>query len=72
MFVNAFSFTIDLISNNRQNIFAQLCKKKNNNDQLLKLFFFPGIYPGGAVSPIIKAISPTEGNIIILKVYFIL
>ena len=27
MSVNAFSITIDLISNNRQNIFAQLCKK---------------------------------------------
>ena len=40
-------------------------QKKEFNDQLLKLFFFPGIYPGGAVSPVIKAISPTEGNIII-------
>ena len=29
MSVNAFSITIDLISNNHQNIFAQLCKKKN-------------------------------------------
>ena len=65
MSVNAFSITIDLISNNHQNIFAQLCKKKEFNGQLLKLFFFPGIYPGGAVSPVIKAISPTEGNIII-------
>ena len=55
-------FHLALISNNRQIFFAQLCKKKyvyfNDSFQIV---FVSGIYPGGAVSPIIKAISPTEG-----------